>query len=349
MTKLRVFVLMHEDLVPPPNAHALENYVEEPWRTEFDVLKAVKRCGHEVQPLGVHDDLGVIHKAINEWKPDLVFNLLEEFGGEAMLDQNVVSYLEMLQVPYTGCSPLGLMLARDKALSKKLLAFHKIRVPRFQVFPRARKIRRVKLLTFPAIVKSLVEEASLGISLQSVVENDESLAERVTFIHEKVGTDAIAEQYIHGRELYVGVMGNHRLTVFPPWELSIEGKDEDEPLIATRKLKFDLEYQEKIGVKTAAARLPDDLRVKIQKISRKIFHVLHMDGYARLDFRMTEDNRVYFLEANPNPQLAHREDFHSAANKMGISYQRLIKRIIQLGLSRMKRADRPTSQDYGPS
>ncbi len=336
MNKHRVLIMVHKDLVPPEGFKGEADYTNEPWKTEYDVQHTVESLGHEVRTLGVYDDLGVIHRAIQEWKPEIVFNILEEFGGEAMLDQNVASYLEMLRVPYTGCNPMGLMLARDKAMSKKLLSYHKIRVPKFQVFPRGRKIRRMKSLTFPLIVKSLVEEASLGISRQSVVDDDSSLEERVTFIHEKVDTEAIVEQYVHGREIYVGVIGNQRLTVFPPWELSIEKQADDAPVIATRKVKFDEKYQKKMGVKTSAARLPAELSERIKHLSNRIFKILNLDGYARVDFRLTEEGQVYFLEANPNPQLAFGEDFADSAEKMGLEYQDLIQRILRLGLNRKR-------------
>ncbi len=148
-----------------------------------------------------------------------MFNLLEQFHGETIYDQNVASYLELMRVPYTGCNPRGLMLARGKDLSKKLVHYHRIPVPAFAVFPMRRKVKRPTRLALPLIVKSLSEDGSRGISQASVVDTDEKLAERVAFIHEQIGTAAIAEQYIEGRELYVGVLGNDRLRVLPVWEL----------------------------------------------------------------------------------------------------------------------------------
>jgi len=332
MKGLRVLVLMHRDLVPPDTLDGIEDYTLLPWRTEYDVIATLESLHHEVTPLGLYDDLGVLHKAVQDRKPDVVFNMIEEFGGDPMLDQNVVSYLEMMRVPYTGCKPLGLMLARDKAMSKKLVSYHKIHVPHFQVFPRGRKVRRVRSLRFPIFVKSLIEEASLGISLQSIVENDEGLAERVGFIHEKIETDAIAEEFIAGREIYVGIMGNRRLTVFPPWELGIKKRTGDKPIIATRKVKFDQAYQRKMGVFSRAAKLSPELRDQVQRIGKRAFRILNQRGYARMDFRLTEDNKLYFLEANPNPQLAYGEDFAESAHKAGVKYPDLIERILRLGL-----------------
>ncbi|MGB6967707.1 MAG: D-alanine--D-alanine ligase, partial [Methyloceanibacter sp.] len=142
MRKKRVLVLMHADLVPPediagrPDAEVFE------YKTEYDVVTGLRERGHEVEPLGLYDDLTPLRQAIQNFKPHIVFNLLEEFHGEPMLDQNVVSYLELVRVPYTGCNPRGLMIARDKALSKKILHYHRIRVPRFAVVPAGRKLRR---------------------------------------------------------------------------------------------------------------------------------------------------------------------------------------------------------------
>lgn len=333
MSKRRVLLLMHQDLVPPEDVKGIEDFTIQRWKTEYDVLEAVRFLGHDVRPLGVYDDLGVIHRAVREWKPHIVFNLLEEFGGEAMLDQNVVSYLEMMRVSYTGCNPLGLMLARDKALSKKLLSYHKIHVPHFQVIPRGRKIRRIRSLRFPVIVKSLVEEASLGISQQSVVADDDALEERVRFVHEKIGTDAILEEFIAGREVYVGVLGNRRLTVFPPWELSMRKQPPDSHLIATRKVKFDTKYQKKVGLRTSAAKFTPEIAAHVRKISKRIFRILNLNGYARIDFRLAEDGEFYFLEANPNPNLEYGEDFAESAETVGVDYDELMKRILRFGMS----------------
>src|SRR5262245_4502674 len=218
MKRLRVLVLLHPDLVPPDSLDGHDQDGNNIWQTEFDVVKTLRSSGHEVQALGVLDELKPIRDTIESWKPDIVFNLLEQFHGEAVYDQNVASYLELLRIPYTGCNPRGLMLARGKDLSKKLLSYHRIPLPAFAVFPMQRKTRRPGRLSFPLIVKSLNEDSSLGIAQASVVDSDEKLAERVAFIHERIGTAAIVERYIEGRELYVSVVGNDRLRVLPIWE-----------------------------------------------------------------------------------------------------------------------------------
>lgn len=335
MKKLRVLAMMHADLVPPDDISGLSDTEVAPYKTEFDVVSTLRELGHHVRPLGVLSDLGVIREAIADWEPDIVFNLLEEFDGIATYDQHVVSYLELLRAPYTGCGPRGLMLSRDKALAKQILSYHRIQVPDFAVFPRHRAIRRPRRLHLPLFVKSLVEEASLGISRASIVENDEQLAERVRFIHQRIGTDAIAEQYIEGREVYVGIMGDQRLKVFPTWELLFTKMPEGAPRIATRKAKWDFAYQKKWGIiSKEALDLPPGMENLIPRIAKRIYRSLGLDGYARMDMRLSQDGQVYVLEANPNPQLAYGEDFAESAEKAGMDYAALLQRIINLGLRR---------------
>jgi hypothetical protein len=212
--KFRVIVLMHDYMVPPEDVSGLD-LMTVPWKTEHDVIVTLREMGHEVHTIGVGDDLAVVRRAVQEWKPDIVFNMMEAFHELGTFDHNVVSYLELLRVPYTGSNPRGLMLARDKALSKTILHYHRIPVPEFAVVHMGRKVRMQKRLGFPLIVKSLTQEGSTGISQASVVEDEGKLLERVRFIHESIGTDAILERYIEGRELYVGILGNAKLTVFP--------------------------------------------------------------------------------------------------------------------------------------
>jgi D-alanine-D-alanine ligase len=326
---------MHPSLVPPDS---LDGYTEQEayvWKTEYDVVTTLRELGHEVKPLGVADEPGPIRAVIEEWKPDIVFNLLEEFLGRQDFDHHVVSFLELMQVPYTGCHPRGLMLARDKALSKKLLAYHHLAVPKFAAFARGRRVHRPKGLEFPLIVKSQIHEASLGISQASIVENDEKLRERVTFIHQRHGSDAIVEQYVDGREFYVGVIGNSRLEVLPVWELVFENMPPGSSSIATAHVKHNPDYQRRRGIYQQHA---DDLEPSfvenVRRTTRRIAHILDLDGYNRIDYRLGTDGKLYFLEANPNPDIAKSEEFASAAEEAGRSFPELIQRILQLGLQR---------------
>lgn len=336
MRKKRVLVLMHIDLVPPDDIAGKPDEEILEYKTEYDVITGLRELGHEVQKLGLYDDLTPLRQAIQDFKPHIVFNLLDEFRGEAMLDQNVVSYLELVQVPYTGCNPRGLMLARDKALSKQILHYHRIRVPRFAVVPAGRKLKRKPArLDYPLIVKSQIEEASFGIAEASIVYNDEKLAERIEFMHARVGTDLILEQYIDGRELYVGVMGNKRLQVLPVWELEIKRLRPDAPKIATRRVKWNLKYQKRRGVKIGPARnLSPELERLLMKTTKRIYRLLQLSGYARIDFRLDAEERPYFLEANPNADIAYGDEFAEAAEAAGIEYEPLLNRLLAIGLGR---------------
>lgn len=331
-SRLRVLVILHEDLVPPESIEGLTDQEIDDFRCEYDVVTTLGELGHEVSVLGVGDDIAAIRRAADEFRPHVVFNLLVEFHQMANFDQHVVSFLELFKLRYTGCNPLGLTLARDKALSKKILAHHRIRVPRFRVFPRRRRVRRPKSLEFPLFVKSVSEEASLGISQASVVRDEASLEQRVALIHDTVGSDAIAEEYVEGREFYMGVLGNRRLTTYPLWELELKKLPPGAPMIATRRVKWDLAYQKQVGLETHRAEgVPAAKEAEIARTAKLAFRVLGLSGYARLDFRMRPDGRVYVLEANPNPDLTYGEDFAESAEAGGVGYPELIQRILDLG------------------
>jgi D-alanine-D-alanine ligase len=331
--KLRVLALVHRHLVPPEEIDAGADITSEPWRTEYDVMSTLRGMGHEVQVLGVHDDLRDIRRAVTDWKPHIAFNLLEGFDDIVIFDQNVVSHLELLKLPYTGCNPRGLLLARDKSLSKKLLAYHRISVPEFEVFRVGRPVRRPKRLTFPLMVKSLTQEASIGISQASVVDSDEKLAERVAFIHQSIGTAALVEQYIEGRELYVGILGNQTLQALPVWELFFSNMPPDARRIATDRVKWSVKYQKKYGIDSGPAKdLTEADAEKIQHLCKRAYRALELSGFARIDLRLDEAGRAWVLEANPNPQIARGEDFAASAEKAGISYEGVLQRILNLGL-----------------
>jgi D-alanine-D-alanine ligase len=332
-SKQRVLALVHRHLIPPDTIPEGTDLVAAPWRTEYDVITTLRGMGHEVQTLGVHDDLSELRRASTEWKPHVAFNLLEGFDDITIFDQNVVSHLELLKLPYTGCNPRGLLIARDKSLSKKLLAYHRIAVPEFEVFRIGRPVRRPKRLSFPLIVKSLTQEASIGISQASVVESDEKLKERVAFIHESIGTAAIVEHYIEGRELYVGILGNQMLQALPVWELFFTNMPADAKRIATDRVKWSVKYQKKYGIDSGPAKdLSDADAERIQHTCKRAYRALELSGYARIDLRLDEKGTVWVLEANPNPQIAKGEDFAASAEKVGIAYDALLQRIINLGM-----------------
>jgi len=335
MKKTRVLVVLHPDQAPPDSIKGYSEQETLAFKTGYDVVNTLRKARHEVRVLGVQYELRPIRQEIESFQPDIVFNLLEEFHGEPAYDQNVASYLELLRIPYTGCNPRGLILSRGKDLSKKLVHYHRIPTPAFAVFPKNRKIKRPERLAFPLIVKSLSEDASLGIAQKSIVDNDDKLKDRVTFIHEKIGTAAIAEQYIDGREIYVSVLGNERLRVFPVWELEF---GDSTSRIATAKVKFDVKYQEEHRILQGRAdEMPPEVEKRIINLTRRICRTLELDGYARIDFRLTADGIPYFLEANPNPEIARHDLFASSAEYDGMKYSELLRRIIALGIQRGRR------------
>ena len=267
------------------------------------------------------------------FKPHIVFNLMEAFADVTTFDQNVVSYLELLRLPYTGCNPRGLILARDKALSKKLLAYHRIPVPDFTVVRPGRKPLLPKRLHVPAdrevAVLRGVDRHLAGVGRR---ERRAARASACSSSTRSLGTAAIVEQFIDGRELYVGVIGNERLDVLPVWEMSFAKMPDNRWRIATERVKWSTQYQKKHGIMTDRAKLDAPTIERIQRIAKRAYRALDLNGYARIDLRMDDEGRIYVLEANPNPNLAYGEDFAESAEAHGISYERLLDRIIALGL-----------------
>jgi D-alanine-D-alanine ligase len=309
----------------------------EDWRTEANVLGALRELGHEIGTLAIFDDVDLVRQKVQSFSPDLIFNLADQFKNNRAFDQNIVSFLELHGLPFTGCSSTALTLCKHKGISKKILGYHRIHVPGFTVIPRGKRIARPRRLKFPLLVKPLKEEASYGISQASFVENDDQFKERVQFIHEKFDNDVIAEEYIEGRELYVSILGNQRLQVFPIRELVFKEVPPDEPKIATYKAKWDEEYRKKWGLQNNFAEgLDPSLVRKIEGTCKRIYRLLILDGYARLDLRLTATNEIYFIEANPNPVLAADEDFAQSASKANLPYPQLIQHIVRLGMKSVR-------------
>jgi D-alanine-D-alanine ligase len=328
--KLRAMVLIEKGNAPPDELG--DNDLEAvDWAVEYDIIHTLKEEGHDVLVLEVEDDLLAIHKFVDKWKPHIAWNLLEGFGGVSIFDQNVVAYLELLGVPYTGCNPRGLMVSRNKSLSKKVLAYHGIATPAFETFAKGKAIVRPPEFEFPIFVKSLTEEASNGISEASLVKDEAHFQERIEYIHKKIESDALAEQYIEGRELYVGVLGNQRFEAFPVWELYFG--DGPGLHIATEKVKFNPEHRKKHHIDSGPAKgLSRELAEQAQEMAKESCRVLGMNGYARVDFRLSEQGKLWVLEVNANPHIGHLEDFAKSAEKAGLTYSDLLWRIMSLGM-----------------
>ncbi len=333
MKSLRIMIVAHASLVPPDDLSGVAAARLDEMRTEIDVITTLKAMGHEVLVVGVLDSLTELRTVMTDWRPDIAFNLLEEFDGIVTYDQHVVAFLELSRQRYTGCNPRGLLLSRDKPLSKQLLSYHRIPTPQFTVFRRGARLHVPRKLRYPLFVKSATEDASLGISQASIVADLGHLRDRVAFIHDQVGSDALVEEYIDGREVYVGVLGNDRLTRYPPWELSFGSLPEGQAPIATRKIKWDKRYQQKHGIATqAAGDLDSAILTRLDQLARRIYRALGLSGYARMDFRIRPDGSVFVLEANANPNLAQGEDLAQSALAAGTGYDELLTRILQLGL-----------------
>ena len=303
--------------------------------TENDVYQALLANGYEVRCLGLFDDLAPLFVEMKEFQPDVIFNMVEIFANKTQFEKNIAAVLEMIGTPYTGASSESLFVCNDKALHKKILRFHRLRVARFHTFYRGHRIWLPKHIKLPAIIKPLCEEASRGISQASVVDSAESFVERIRFIQENMKMDAIAEEYIEGRELYVTVLGSKQLTVLPPREMNFGQLSEEEPRIATYKAKWDEKYRKRWGIKSAFAnKFADGVWENIEEACKRAYRALNMRSYVRFDIRVTSEGRVYFIEPNANPCIARLDEVAESAAKVGISYEQLIRKIVRLALDR---------------
>jgi len=333
MKSQRVLVLTHETLVPPDSLKGYSPKQIQEFRSEYDIVRQLRELGYQVRVLGIGSDLEPLRQSIIEWRPYIALNLLEEFNGIVSYDQHVVAYLELMRQHYTGCNPRGLMLSRDKSLAKKILGFHGILTPPFVVLRKGSRTAIPETLQFPLFVKSTIDDASLGISKASIVTNAAKLKERVAFIHQHTGSDALVEEYIDGRELYVPVLGNEKPVAYPVWELSAQGADK-RSLIATRQIKWNADYRARHGIDSHLAKnLSPSLRSHINAASIAAYSALSLTGYARLDFRLSKDNQLYLLEANANPNLSADEDTAASAAAAGDDYATLLSKILKLGRS----------------
>ena len=302
---------------------------EEDKPTEADVLSCLKRLGHEVETLAVFDNVAAMVEKLKSYAPDVVFNLSESFYHDRSHEPNIPALLELMNVRYTGSGPDALLLCKDKALAKKVLAFHRVRSPHFVVSHRGHPLRRLRRFHFPAFVKPVCEESSDGISRASFVRDENEALERARFVHQKFGCDALIEEYIEGRELYISVLGNNQLKVFPPREIFFDQVPDDVPKFATYHAKWNGRYRKRWGIKNGDAKpLPDGVTDDLARLGRKVYRLLKIRGFGRIDVRLTPQGEIFVIEANPNPSLAADEDFAQAAVAGGIAYDALVQQIL---------------------
>jgi D-alanine-D-alanine ligase len=305
---------------------------DESWFTEGHVYHTLVENGHQVYLGPIYKHPREILDLVDKVQPDLVWNFVETFHGHRYYESPVAGILELLKVPYTGCGLTALFLCQDKALSKKILKHHRVPVPPFVVSRKAQPLRKLAASLLPVLVKPLAEEGSVGISRDSFAENETQAMKRIRFLHERYDQDVIIEQFIEGREIYVGVLGDRRVQVLPARELKFSKVPEGEPTFASFKAKWDPDYRERWGIhNTFAEDLPEPTTREIPRIAKRVFRVLQMRGYGRIDMRLTPEGQLFVVEANPNPEIAMYEDYAEAARKAGISYNDLIERITRMG------------------
>ena len=313
----------------PDEIFSPESLKQQDKPTEASVLECLQRLGHEIETLAVFDNVTAIVEKLKAYKPDVVFNLSESFHHDRSHEPNIPALLELMKVLYTGSGPDALLLCKDKALAKKVLAYHKVRSPNFVVSPQAHPLRRLRRFAYPAFVKPVGEESSDGISKASFVREEQEALERVRYIHQKFKCDVLIEEYIEGRELYLSVLGNHRLKVFPPREIFFEQVPEDVPKFATFHAKWNEQYRKKWGINNGPAKaLPEGVQEHLTILARRVYRLLKIRGFGRIDVRLTPQGDVFVIEANPNPSLAQDEDFAQAAAEAGIGYDFLIQEIL---------------------
>ncbi|HET9727444.1 MAG TPA: hypothetical protein VFP28_11060 [Gemmatimonadales bacterium] len=304
------------------------------------VARTLRRLGHRVSVLGVHGDVKRLIAGLSRRKPDLIFNLMEMFGDNVFGDIPVTGLLELLALRYTGSGPGELYLSQDKGLTKKLLAFEDILYPRYAIFSRQASFETGGNLRMPLFVKPLRSDASLGIGGKSLVHDAEALMERVAAIHKELEDSALAEEYIDGREFYVGVLGNAQPKALAPIEVDFTGFPEGVPKVMDSKAKWDKRSKEYKGTRSVVATLPDELRARLQKVAVDAYRALRVKDYGRVDLRLTETGDIYVLEVNASCYLEKASEFAMAAAASGMDYPRLIERIVNLASERFEKKRR---------
>jgi D-alanine-D-alanine ligase len=300
------------------------------------VAKALIEGGHEVSITPVAPDLKRLVDDLQAAEPELVFNLCESFGPVLYGAVGVVAVMDLLGLRYTGGGPGEFYLQQDKAITKKLLAFDNIRYPDFGVFSQDSEMETGGNLRMPLFVKPLRQDASIGIEANALVSNIRDMMKRILAIHDKIHDAALVEEYVDGRELYVGVLGNAQPVVLPPIEVDFSGLPEGAPKIMTGKAKWMTRSAEYKGTKTVLAELPDELRAKVQRVALGAYRALRVRDYGRVDMRVTDTGEIYVLEVNASCYLEQDSEFAMAARASGMSHVQLVNEIVDLAVERLE-------------
>lgn len=298
------------------------------------MARALRKLGHSVSTLGAHGDVKKLIAALGRRKPDLIFNLMEMWKDDLTGDIPVVGLFELLGHRYTGSGPGELYLTQDKALGKKILAFEGIAFPRFAVFSQNADLETGGNLRMPLFVKPLRMDASIGIDAKALVGDAISLMKRVVHIHDELGDAALAEEYIEGREFYVGILGNQNPQALPPIEVDFSGLPEGAPRVLDSKAKWDDRSKEYKGTKSVIAQIPDELRARLQKVSLDAYRALRVRDYGRVDLRVTDTGEIYVLEVNASCYLERSSELAMAAEAAGIEYTELVGKIVDFARER---------------
>jgi D-alanine-D-alanine ligase len=302
------------------------------------LTSALESLGHEANRLAVDADVEPLVQSLKNDAPDIVFNLAESFGGKSALESNVAALLNLLDLRYTGSSPAGLLVAGDKSLTKKILGFHGIKTPEFATVYRG-AVDWAGDISFPVIVQ---EDASLGITATSVVREIKDLLSRIHELQDEYQQPVLVEEFIDGREFYVGVIGNESAQALPVIELDFTGFPEDRPRIASWEAKWG-EDGEGSGAEYAGTKsifptnLSDELREKMQSVAVEAFNALRLRDYGRIDLRVSDEGEIYVIEVNPNCYLEKEAEFARAAKEGGLEYEALVGRVLELATGRYSR------------
>jgi D-alanine-D-alanine ligase len=318
------------------------------------VVRALRGNGHTVSVLGVHGNVRRLISGLERREPDLIFNLMEVFGDSLLGAVDVVGLLDLLAIPYTGGGPGEYYLQEDKALTKKLLAFDGISYPDFAVIPMDATLETGGKLRMPLFVKPLRMEASIGVDAGSLVHNFMELTQRVQAIHQKLKDSALAEEYIEGREFYVGVIGNGEPQALPPVEMDFSKLPADMPHIVDARAKWAKKSAEYAGTRAVVSELAEPLRARLQRVALDAYRALRVRDYGRIDMRLTPADEIYVIEVNASCYLDESAEFAMAAAAAGIEYPALIEQIVTSAVERFRtqrrrRKPQPRRQGSGRS
>lgn len=314
----------------------LETDSVEPDIVVKQVAEALEGRGHQVSIVAMHDDVCKLVTELNRVQPEFVFNLLEAFGDNVLGGQMAVAgILDLLGYPYSGGGPGELYLQEDKALSKKLLSYAGVLYPDFASFAINSEFETGGKLRMPLFVKPQRSDASIGIDAEkSLVRDTQHMLEQVLSIHKELNDSALAEEYIEGREFYIGVIGNAEPQALPIIEMDFSGMPSDLPHVMDNAAKFDEESERFKGTKAIIAELAPELTAKLQKVAIDSFRALRVRDYGRVDLRLTESGDIYVIEVNANCYLEKDSEFAMSAKHAGIEYAELIEKIMTVSRER---------------